>query len=398
MEELSCRVETSFEALEPFRHTWDEAVVRLGGSIYMSYDWSRIWWEFYGDGKELRIFIFTHGQETVGILPLYIDSLGCWPLRLKVARLVGANIPPKVFNPPIHPTWAEAAFGVVLTRLFEKESVDLLSYGPVSELHHPTELLQRACEKRQGNVTQRTIAGEVHSTFLLPPSLEEYFEGLSKAERKKRKYELRLLQKECSVLVDVVSNPVETGPEFERFAEQHTAQWQAEGKTGHFGAWPKGKEFNAALVKAQAALGRVRFVRIIANRQVLSNQYVFAFGDAFFWELPARALGRQWERLSLGPAGLISTIESAIQEGKKQVEGGLGHYDYKVKMGAQEHAVRRVHVVANRAGSRVRRTLFGAIRFCVLYGYHKLWYRRIAPHLPAPEERPQWNFWLRLDF
>src|ERR1039457_352731 len=88
-ESLKCTQETSFEALQHLRGHWDDAVIRLGGSIYMSYDWARTWWEFYGAGKELRIFLFTSADRVVGILPLYIDSLGWGPLRFRVARLVG---------------------------------------------------------------------------------------------------------------------------------------------------------------------------------------------------------------------------------------------------------------------------------------------------------------------
>ena len=95
VDELHCRIETSFESLVSFRHTWDEAVIRLGGSLYMSYDWCRVWWEFYGAGKKLRIFVFSAAGEVVGILPVYIDSIGIRPVMFKVARLVGANIRPR---------------------------------------------------------------------------------------------------------------------------------------------------------------------------------------------------------------------------------------------------------------------------------------------------------------
>src|SRR5512140_891799 len=77
---LQCRVERSFAALEQFRQSWDEAVIRLHGSVYMSYDWVRTWWHFYGSGKELRIFIFTAGEKIVGLLPIYLDTVGLWPL------------------------------------------------------------------------------------------------------------------------------------------------------------------------------------------------------------------------------------------------------------------------------------------------------------------------------
>jgi CelD/BcsL family acetyltransferase involved in cellulose biosynthesis len=228
--------------------------------------------------------------------------------------------------------------------------------------------------------------------------MDEYFEGLSKSERKKRKYELRLLRKECNVKVDVLKDPSALDDEFNRFAIQHSTQWNAEGKPGHFGAWPKGREFNQALVKAHAPLGRVRFVRIIAGGEVVSNQYVFAFGNSWYWELPARAMGKQWERLSLGPAGLITTVESAIQEGKRRLAGGIGHYEYKVKLGAKEHQLLRVRVVANRLGSRLRLLAFNTLRFGFLYGYHKIWYRRLSPRLPGASKPRLWPLWLRLDF
>jgi CelD/BcsL family acetyltransferase involved in cellulose biosynthesis len=396
---LKCRCETAFDGLETLRACWDDTVLRLGGSIYMSYDWCQTWWQFYGQGKELRIFLFTSEDVVVGILPLYIDSLGWGPVRFRVARLVGANIPPKTFDPPIDEGMAERIFDFVLAQLFQDDGCDLLSFGPVSELHKSTEKLNAMCRARKDLVAQcRVLSEGVHSVFWLPSTMEEYFDRLSKSERKKRKYELRLLQKECDVRVDVLKEPSAAVAEFTRFVDQHTAQWEAEGKPGHFGAWPKGKEFNHALVKAQAASGRVRFVQIVADGQVVSNQYVFAFGDAWFWELPARLMGRQCERLSLGPAGLITTIESAIQEGKGRLMGGLGHYQYKVRLGAKELPVLRVRALANRVGSRFRMALFNALRCLLFYGYHKIWYQRIQPLLPAALRKPQWWLWLRLDF
>ncbi len=91
-------------------------------------------------------------------------------------------------------------------------------------------------------------------------------------------------------------------------------------------------------------------------------------------------------------------IEAAIREGKTRVQGGLGHYDYKLKLGAEEHAVSTVRVVAKRAGNRFRIFLFNALRLCLLHAYLKVWYRRITPRLPAVFRKPQWNLWLRLDF
>ncbi len=83
----------------------------------MSYDWVRTWWEFYGKNKELRIFLFFVGEQIVGVVPIYIDTLGFGPLKFRVARLVGANIPPKVFNPPIDEAHAAGIFEEIFVQL-----------------------------------------------------------------------------------------------------------------------------------------------------------------------------------------------------------------------------------------------------------------------------------------
>jgi CelD/BcsL family acetyltransferase involved in cellulose biosynthesis len=229
--------------------------------------------------------------------------------------------------------------------------------------------------------------------------MDDYYASLSKNERKnRRKYELRLLKKEFETQVHVETDAAKMSEEFERFALQHAEQWAAEGKTGHFGAWPRALEYNRALVKAQSAAGRLRFIRIIANGEVIANQYTFALGDRYYWELPSREVDPKWERFSLGPTGIVTMIEQAIKEGIKVIEGGLAHYDYKLRLGATEHNVFTFRILSAKPATRVRFAFFSFVRTCWSYAYHKVWYRRIMPRLPRAFWRPQPDQWLRLDF
>jgi len=145
-ENLKCTVLTTFDEVTCSQSEWDEASLRLGGSIYMSYDWLRVWWEFYGKGKELRLFIFRDGQRIVALLPLYLEILGVSPVKLRVARLVGANIPPKAFDPAVDEGASQAVFEHVINRLFLWDKCDLLSYGPVSGLRKCYTGLLRAAD------------------------------------------------------------------------------------------------------------------------------------------------------------------------------------------------------------------------------------------------------------
>jgi hypothetical protein len=396
---LSCQVFRDFAGTDHLRAAWDDAVLRADGSVYMTYDWVRVWWQFYGEFAELRLFVFCARERVVAVVPIYIDTLGWGPLRFRVARLVGANIPPKVFNAPVPETCAVAVFTEVIAQLFVRDRCDLLSLGPVSETEHWKECLKTLCNQRGDLVGNCVVAYGVHAVFHLPADMDEYYGALSKNERKnRRKYDLRLLKKEYDTRVDVVSNAALVLQEFDQFAEQHRQQWFAESKTGHFGAWPHAFDFNRALVEAQGKLGRLRFIRILADGQVVANQYTFAFGERYYWELPGRAVGPTWDRFSLGPSGIVTMLAQGIAERMTQVEGGLAHYDYKVRLGAKEYATLTFRIVASGFQSRARFALLSLVRNCVGLVYHKFWYRRIMPRLPSSFWRCQWRLWLRLDF
>jgi CelD/BcsL family acetyltransferase involved in cellulose biosynthesis len=393
---LSCRVFGDFADLEHMRTAWDDAVLAAHGSVYMTYDWVREWWNFYGQSSELRVFMFSAGGRIVAVVPMYIRNLGWRPVTCRVARLIGANIPPKVFAPPIPAEFAVDVLTYVLAHLFERDRCDVVSLGPASETEPWTQCVRSI---RHDVIGACRMSGSVHSVFHLPPDMDTYYAGLSKNERKqRRKYELRLLKKEHDTHVDVVSDPAAVARELDEFAEQHRQQWLAEGKSGHFGAWPRALQFNHALVRAQAKLGRVRFIRIRADGRVIANQYLFAFGDRYYWELPSRVVDPEWERFSLGPTAVVTMIAQGIAEGVTRIEGGLAHYDYKIRLGATEYATRCFQFVRAGRGARVRVAGLGAVRKCVKVAYHKVWYRRIMPWLPARLRRPQAWPWLHLDF
>ena len=398
-EALQVRVAPAFAASGVSRQEWDDALVRLGGSIYMSYDCVKTWWEFYGEGKSLRIFIFSVADEIVGILPIYIECLRLWPLRFIVARLVGANIPPKVFDPPLHRAWAVPIFEQVIAHLITKDGCDAFSLGPVSETCVSSDLMSKV-RLEESNLVSRLLESSagVHSVWALPPSLEQYYASLSRNERKNRKSDFKQLQNEYGARVEVVRDPQGVEAAFEAFVQQHAAQWRFEGKAGHFGAWPQALEFNRALVRAHGRLGRVRFIRILARDQVIASLYAFAFGGCYYCELPARSTDPEWSQFSLGPAGIVATIDAAIREGITTMEGGLAHYDYKLRLGAKDYATRTFRIMAKPGRSRVRAWVFNTLRFCLHNIYHKVWYRRITPFLPAGFRKPLWRLWLRFDF
>jgi CelD/BcsL family acetyltransferase involved in cellulose biosynthesis len=130
----------------------------------------------------------------------------------------------------------------------------------------------------------------------------------------------------------------------------------------------------------------------------IGGQYAFAWADRWFWELPARAVGFEWQRFSLGPTLLMLLLRRAIDEGRIMVEGGLGHYEYKLRLGAEEHVVRKAHLLAPGRTSAMKRLMARSVQAFLRMSYHKIWYRRVQPRLPRWLKRPQWSVWLAYDY
>ena len=399
---LRWNVHSDFASLDGLREAWDALAIKLKASVHMSYDWQRVWWEFYQGARQLRVFTFFSDDDLVGIVPTYLDTFGAGPLRFRVARLVGASIPPHLLQPPVRETFMPAVCETVFRHLFEVEDCDCISIGPVSDQWSGRhELLAGGPRLPELVGRTETIAVDVHAVFSLPDTFEKYLDSLSKSERKRRRnYDLRLLRKEFETTVEVVSAPERVADEFERFMAEHASQWRAEaGHAGHFKSYPRAEDFNRTVVKTQGGLGRMRFIRLVANGQVIANQYVFAFGDAYYGELLARVTGREWDRFSLGRTAVAIAIQKAIEEGMSRLEGGIGGYDFKSQLGAQKFGVSCLRFVRRNPSSLRKAQIYAScLRPLVALAYDKIWYRRILRKLPARWQRPRSFYWLRWDF
>jgi CelD/BcsL family acetyltransferase involved in cellulose biosynthesis len=396
---LAMNVAESFETCSAAQEEWDRMAADVGAPVYMSYDWARVWWQFYGQGSSLRLFTFSSGDTLVGVVPVYLSVLGAWPTQIRVARLVGSNIPPKIFNPPVHPEIGAKAWEAVLSHLFSKDKCDVVSLGPVSETYSGFNSLSEVAGHGNGIwETGQVVDRDVHTVYHLPKTLDELLAGVDRKELKTRRKKLRELESKGPLRIEVVKEPGKVEQEFEEFAEVHRTQWEAEGRPGHFHAWPNALEFNRELVKVQGKRGRVRFVRLLVGDVLVANQYNYAFGRNLYAELPSRATGPEWDRLSLGCSSQVKLLESAINEGFATMESGLGHYEYKVLLGGREHRAVLFRLRSLRASSRARVRVSSALRDLLVLTSQKLWYKRISPHLPKSMRRGQSNSAVSFDF
>ena len=182
--------------------------------------------------------------------------------------------------------------------------------------------------------------------------------------------------------------------EFKRFIVMHQNQWIREKKPGHFGAWPDSEKFHYDLIKSLSKIGRLRLLRLSVDNEVIAYRYMYAFGDCYYSYLTARIIEPKWNKFGLGRLIYVKTAEYAIKEGIKRIKIGREHYEYKVRLGGEEHSVSSILLVANRFGPKFRSRFYCLFSDVLNIVYLKIWIARILPRI-GHRKRPFWKKWIR---
>jgi CelD/BcsL family acetyltransferase involved in cellulose biosynthesis len=380
------------EALEGVRDEWDGFVERSGSDIYFTVDWLQAWWTHYGQARKFEGLILRDDGRIVGALPFCVQRVWAGPVPVRLARFVGADSTLPVFTPAIAEGWEEPVLRAALDRLLGDAGCDAVALSPLSGDSPAADAAERASAADRFELVRSDSTG-THTIFRFPESFEEYLAGLGKSQRQSHRRFLRQLNKKHEVSYRTVSGDAAI-PYFDRFVELHAAHWRAEGKAGHFGDWPASEAFNRDLVRRMASAGRARFYEIAGDGRTLASEYSFVLGDRCYWRLPARDPDPELQKVRLGRLSLAEMFRVIIDDGQTMVEAGPGHYEYKVRLGAEERPLRRVMISRASASSRRRSELL--LRWADLLHliYYRGWFLKLAPRL-GRSPRPLWGPWRR---
>jgi CelD/BcsL family acetyltransferase involved in cellulose biosynthesis len=337
--------------------------------------------------------VFRAGDRLVGLVPLIIDVLQIGPVKVRVAKPALADFTLALCDPCVNDEFAEEVFQKLLDRVFTTERCDVFATGPLTERFGSLAKYRAAAQSIEGSrFSEATIAP--HSTFELPDTFDGYMASLVKKQRGNVRRDESLLERNCTLEADVLKDPELLGEHVDEFLRMHSEQWMREGKLGHFNDWPGASEFARSLVALEAVRGRARLYRLLADGKVVAYQLAFRFGENLHWRMPARAADPEWDRFGLGRVGLVKMIESAIAEGVSLIEGGRGHYDYKIKLGADEAPLQSALITRPGLLPRIRAKALDRWSNVLHFCYYRVWYQRVAPRLPM-HRRGLWSGWIR---
>lgn len=380
MNEIDYTLFERFDDLEPLRTEWDRFVLDSTGDLYQSFDWCRLWWKYYGKGRDLAVLVFRNGGKIVGILPFGVDPLRAGPFRVRIAKLLNSEYTACILHPAVLPEAADAVFEKTLDFLFNGRRCDLLLFGQIAEEFEGMDSLKRALDHPDSPCS---LLGETeiadHCFFELPDDWDQFFNSLKSSRRTNLRRRLRMIEEEYGpVCVVNLTEEEAVLREFPPFRAMHDRYWLSQGQGGHFVDLVQGEDFNLDLIRASARKGRVTLQRIEAGETTLGYQYLFEADRRIHWRLTAREVGENWGRLGVGMIALQFLLEDATRRGFQTIEAGPGLYDYKDSMGGVYRLRRSLLVGRNTVSGRVKlHAVRGLHRFLDVF-YYKIWYQRLV--------------------
>ncbi len=393
-EPVSLQISQDFDELDTMQQEWDAFVDSCDGDIYMTFDWLRIWWRYYGKNRMLRIFIFRSGAGLIGIIPLFFETLGIGPFRIKTAKIVGADFMSASLSLPIHDLYLEAIADRLIHELTRIYPFDVLCLGAFSGLSRKVEPLFYTLKKYLDHFSIEKRETDVQSYIQVYSSFEEYTARLNKREREKTRRVQKELQKQELSLHSRFASDVEFSTFFESFVEIHQKKWQKEGNAGYFIAWPLSYEFNKEVALRQLKLGRLRLQEINLNDKVVGYIYAFRFGQLFTACLDARNdLELSWH-LPFYRLAFTELIREAIKEKMVWIDLGRGRYEHKVHLGGIELPIYTIFLSSKHGTAKIRIKLFRTSARVLHLLYYKLWRARLAPALKVTP-KPFKLLWIR---
>jgi CelD/BcsL family acetyltransferase involved in cellulose biosynthesis len=394
----------SFDELAPMQQEWDNFVESVGSEIFLTYDWCRIWWKYYGKNRTLRVFVFRINNELAGIIPLFFEKIWLGPVPIRTVKIVGTDFTINTVSPPIRPTVLEPVVQELLTRLCSEYKWDIAHIGPLSGIYRSAELTGACGQFLPPSFCIRERSNGFQAYLWLADSWEGHIKSLSKNMQRtiKRSYrDIAQIPSDKPQLLSDFAKPENCEQIFDRFVRLHQQHWQNLGKLGHFADWPAAKEFHREMAMTQARHNRLRLLELKFGNYILGYEYDYKFANRRHAFLNARTPLEQIPGAdpgtSLGIIVFSEQVKKAIEEKVDYIDLMPGNDEYKLHLGGKLRPTRSIYIFPKKLSTFIRVSIFRALSSLLDLFYYRIWFCRLAAKLPL-KRKPLWKIWIKTRF
>ena len=380
----------SYDEILTLQEEWDIFVECNGQDIFMTFDWCRIWWKYYGKDRKLRVFIFRESDQIVGIMPLFEESISLGLMKVRVLKPIGSDFTLSQIILPLNKRYTDQIV-LEFSEIMSKNKWDIIYLGPCSGLFDDISMLFESLSRSFENTSLKRVFDQ--TVFDLGDSIDDYISRLSKKERKEHRKLYNVLT-ENGLNVESFEYENCIGPEMDNFFDMHSRQWNEKGKAGHFGDWPLSEQFHREQACCQSKRGRLRLLSLRLNGNIVSYKYGYQVGDTLFAILTSSE-SESGFKVSFGRLSFYEQLRLCFRHGIKIIDSMRGFYSHKSRLGGKIRDIQAIIIVNDTLGSRFKFSYLK--RIACLYNkiYYKLLYCKLFPKFNISKRVQLNKFWIR---
>lgn len=379
---IDIEIHDNFDELLNMQSVWDNFMEEMNAEIFLTYDWCRMWWKYYGKGRHLKIFIFRSDNRIIGILPVFMEKIWFVPFNIRIVKLVSTDFMPTTIILPLNPDYLSLIIPLFINKISSFWSWDALHLGDLSGSYKQFETLVDTLRKTLSlSHKVECMETDVQTYFKVADSFESQIKSLSARQRTKTKRIYKELRDKDITLISNAADEQNYLSFLNDFIDMHQAHWQSLGIAGHFVDWPQARELHKDIASAQIKHNRLRILKIMLNDQCVGYEYIYKFGNTYCWFLSARTDLSEYPRIDFHRIAFGEKINHAICDKVEWIDALRGYYEYKLVMGGQLKPVHSVIVNPDNGVSNFRYQYFKRSAWLLNVIYMKIWRRRLVPRL-----------------
>lgn len=316
--------ESFFDAL---REPWEELDRVCGNrSLFMSWQWQRLWWTHYGAERQLHIFVARDERRLLGVLPMYQETRRSGPVQLSRLRTIGSggDTAPDDLDPLLYPSHEQQIAAEFARALGQASSpwhiVSCPDLNPEAPFTRALVAVSVAAPRTLLRQSTRAIVCDA-----LPEKWEEYVHDLGAHRRKGLRRKLRKFEADGGeVIWHRGAVAVDAG--FDNLAALHKMRWSGRASEYAFSS-DQYLAFHRALMHRLDELGSLRLMELRMQGRAIAMRYGYRLGETFF-DLQS-GFDPKFADYSPGELCISYCIEHAIGEGCSRFDMLRGDYEHK---------------------------------------------------------------------
>jgi CelD/BcsL family acetyltransferase involved in cellulose biosynthesis len=328
-EKLSVEIHTGEGAFSHLKQDWEALLWRSSGStVFLSWEWQKIWWEWFGQQAQLSILAVRDDGELVGLAPLYSLPTTQGPRTLQLVG--GVDVSDYLDVLVVADDRAEKVYGALWRFLTNEhgDAWDLLDLHNVPSTS-PTLKHLPALAARSGRVEVMSRVEEVCPVIALPSTWEDYLSALNRKQRHELRRKMGKAGREATVHWQYADDPTTLDQEVDDFIRLHR---RSGGQKKAF-MDERMQGFFCDIAHSALDRGWLRLAALTVDDKKVASMFCFQWADAFL----VYNSGYEpdlYPSLSTGIVLMAYCIQDAIERGLKVFDFLRGEEEYKYRFGA----------------------------------------------------------------